>query len=45
MYGKEYMGCLRSTFVISKDRKIISSMYGVGTKGHVEQLMIDLGVE
>lgn len=45
MYGKEYMGCLRSTFVISKDGKIMSSMYGVSAKGHVDKLITQLGVE
>lgn len=44
MYGKEYMGCLRSTFAISKDGSIIWAKYGVRAKGHVEKLMGDLGV-
>ncbi len=45
MYGKEYMGCLRSTFVISNEQKILIPMYGVKTKGHVDLLLRELGVE
>jgi|TARA_B110000881_G_C18472327_1_gene462033 peroxiredoxin Q/BCP len=45
MYGKEYMGCLRSTFVISADGTISWVKYGVKAKGHVEELMSELGVE
>ncbi|MAV60353.1 MAG: peroxiredoxin [Marine Group II euryarchaeote MED-G38] len=44
MYGKEYMGCLRSTFAISKDGSISWVKYGVRVKGHVEKLIMDLGV-
>ena len=43
MYGKEYMGCLRSTFAISKDGSISWVKYGVKVKGHVEKLIIELG--
>ena len=45
MYGKEYMGCLRSTFVISKDGNVMLSMYGVSAKGHVDNLIVQLEVE
>mgnify|MGYP001169050276 FL=1 len=44
MYGKEYMGCMRSTFAISKDGLIIWAKYGVRAKGHVNRLIEDLGV-
>ncbi len=44
MYGKTYMGTLRSTFVISPDGTLRWVRYKVSPKGHVEQLMSDLNV-
>ena len=44
MYGKTYMGTLRSTFVISPDGTLRRVRYKVSPKGHVEQLMSDLNV-
>jgi peroxiredoxin Q/BCP len=44
MYGKTYMGTLRSTFAIGVDGKIEWAGYKVRTKGHVESLMEDLGM-
>jgi peroxiredoxin Q/BCP len=44
MYGKTYMGTLRSTFAIGSDRTIVWVGYGVRTKGHVESLMESLNV-
>ena len=45
MYGKTYMGTLRSTFAISQEGKLSWVGYKVRTKGHVDQLMVDLGIE
>ena len=45
MYGKTYMGTLRSTFVITQEGKLSWVGYKVKTKGHVDQLMTDLGIE
>jgi len=45
MYGKTYMGTLRSTFAISQEGKLSWVGYKVRTKGHVDQLMADLGIE
>ena len=44
MYGKTYMGTLRSTFVISPDGSLKWVKYKVSPKGHVEQLLSDLEV-
>ena len=44
MYGKKYMGTLRSTFVISPDGSLKWVKYKVSPKGHVEQLLSDLEV-
>tara|TARA_A100000164_G_C21619873_1_gene636055 strand:+ start:232 stop:711 length:480 start_codon:yes stop_codon:yes gene_type:complete len=45
MYGKTYMGTLRSTFAIGSDGKIEWVGYGVKTKGHVDSLIDALKVE
>ena len=44
MYGKTYMGTLRSTFVIGPDGNLKWVKYKVSPKGHVEQLLADLEV-
>ena len=44
MYGKTYMGTLRSTFAIESDGTIAWAGYGVRAKGHVESLIEDLKV-
>tara|TARA_B110001452_G_scaffold252548_1_gene242507 strand:+ start:1001 stop:1570 length:570 start_codon:yes stop_codon:yes gene_type:complete len=44
-YGKEYMGCARSTFVIGEDGKLIFAKYNVKAKGHVSMLMRELGID
>ena len=36
LYGKEYEGVIRSTFIISPDQKIAASWSKVRVKGHVE---------
>ncbi len=44
-YGREYMGCARSTFVINPEGNITWARYNVKAKGHVEMLMRELNVE
>lgn len=44
MYGKTYMGTLRSTFAIGVDGNVAWVEYGVRAKGHVESLIRDLKV-
>ena len=44
MYGKPYMGTLRSTFAIETDGTIAWAGYGVRAKGHVEALIETLKV-
>ncbi|MBN2135647.1 MAG: thioredoxin-dependent thiol peroxidase [Acidobacteria bacterium] len=38
MYGKEYWGIIRSTFLIDPDGKIAEAWYSVKVKGHVEKV-------
>ena len=38
-YGRTYMGCSRSTFIISTDGKLAHAMYNVKATGHVERLL------
>jgi peroxiredoxin Q/BCP len=44
-YGKEYMGCARSTFVIDADGTVEWCRYNVKAKGHVAMLMRELGMD
>lgn len=44
MYGKEYMGTIRSTFVIDGDGKIAHALYNAKAKGHLETLRGVLGL-
>ena len=44
-YGKEYMGCSRSTFVINSDGKLTFARYNVKAKGHVDMLVRELGID
>ena len=44
MYGKTYMGTLRSTFAIGQDGTLEWVGYGVRAKGHVDGLMEALKV-
>ena len=44
MYGKTYMGSLRSTVAIESDRNISWAGYGVKAKGHVDSLVEALKV-
>ena len=43
-YGREYMGCARSTFVIQPDGNLGWCRYNVKAKGHVGMLMRELGL-
>ena len=45
MYSKTYMGTSRSTFVIGDDGLIKWAGYGVRTKGHVDKVIEELGIE
>lgn len=38
MYGKEYMGVLRSTFIINPKGKIEALWYGVSVKNHIKEV-------
>jgi len=38
MYGKEYEGVIRSTFIISPDGEIVAQWKNVKVKGHVEKV-------
>ena len=44
MYGKTYMGTLRSTFVIGSNGILRWVRYKVSPKGHADELLSDLGV-
>ena len=39
MYGREYMGVDRSTFLINAQGKIIKEWRGVKVKGHVKEVL------
>jgi len=39
LYGKEYMGVDRSTFLIGEDGKLLQEWRGVKVKGHVEEVL------
>lgn len=39
MYGREYIGVDRSTFLINKEGKIIKEWRSVKVKGHVEEVL------
>jgi len=44
-YGREYMGCSRSTFVINTDGTLAWARYNVKAKGHVSMLLRELGLD
>ena len=44
-YGRSYMGCARSTFVIGPEGKLVFARYNVKAKGHVQMLMRELGID
>ncbi|MDO3681683.1 thioredoxin-dependent thiol peroxidase [Paenibacillus ehimensis] len=39
MYGREYMGVVRSTFIVDPQGKLVREWRGVRIKGHVEQVL------
>jgi peroxiredoxin Q/BCP len=39
MYGKEYEGILRKTFIIDEEGKILKIFHKVDTKNHTEQIL------
>ncbi|MNP48843.1 putative peroxiredoxin bcp [compost metagenome] len=39
MYGKEYMGMVRSTFLIDEEGKLIKDWSKVRVKGHIEEAL------
>ena len=39
MYGKEYMGIERSTFLIDKENKILKIWRKVKVNGHVDEVI------
>lgn len=44
MYGKEYLGTIRSTFVIDESGSISHTLYNAKAKGHLELLKEALGL-
>jgi len=44
MYGREYEGVLRSTFVVDEGGKITLALYNVKATGHVTMLRKQLGI-
>lgn len=44
MYGKEYEGTIRSTFVIDENGNVEHALYNVKAKGHVEMLRKQLSI-
>lgn len=44
MYGKTYMGTIRSTFVVDKTGNLTHALYNVKAKGHIEMLKNELGI-
>jgi thioredoxin-dependent peroxiredoxin len=44
MYGKEYMGTIRSTFVVDEKRNLSHVFYNVKAKGHIDMLRTELGI-
>ena len=38
-YGKEYLGVIRSTFIINPEGKIAGTFYNVRAKGHSERIL------
>ena len=44
MYGKTYMGTIRSTFAVDEDGNISHAFYNVKAKGHIEMLRKAMGI-
>jgi len=43
-YGKEYMGIVRSTFILNEAGEIVKEYRNVRVKGHVDQVLSDLKI-
>lgn len=43
LYGKEYMGIVRSTFLIDEEGIVVQEWRNLKVKGHVEQVLASLG--
>lgn len=39
LYGKEYVGLIRSTFILDKNKEIIHSFKNVRAKGHAQRVL------
>ena len=44
MYGKSYMGVLRTTYVIDEKGKIMKTFTKVDTQNHTQQILTELGI-
>lgn len=44
MYGKTYMGTIRSTFVVDESGNLTHALYNVKAKGHIAMLKDQLGL-
>ena len=44
MYGKTYMGTIRSTFVVDETGNLSHAFYNVKAKGHIDMLRTKLGI-
>ena len=44
MYGKTYMGTIRSTFVVDENGELTQALYNVKAKGHITMLKDKLGI-
>ena len=42
LYGKKYMGIERTTFLISKEKKIIKIWRKVRVKGHAQEVLNEI---
>jgi peroxiredoxin Q/BCP len=43
-YGKEYMGIIRSTFIVDEAGKVEDAYYNVRAKGHAERIATAAGI-
>ena len=44
MYGKEYEGVLRTTYIIDEEGKVVRVLQKVDTKNHTKQILSELGL-
>jgi peroxiredoxin Q/BCP len=44
LYGREYVGVIRSTFVLDEKGKVELALYNVKATGHVASLKKQLGI-